>query len=233
MPCRHVVLVFACPLILCSQSPGRIQPGTPASQKQDTRVETVEADHNGLITESKLVVGPTYTPPTTEDRVEWWARRAFSIDSLARGAVTTSIRTWVFHRPRGWERNLDGFAKRYGTREAEVIMGNGIEASVGLLWGEDPRYFRSPDQSFGARVRHAISSGVLSYRHDGSRGPAYARFVGIASARSVSRNWHPNEDRTWARSALWPLATNVAGRIGGNLFREFKPDIMSRVRKRK
>ena len=231
MPCRFVVISFALPCILLCQEGARVQPGT--TQKPDVKVETVEADPAAIVTESKLVAGRTYTPATAEDRVEWWARRAFSVDSLAIGAANTAIKTWWLNSPKAWGRGLDGFGKRFGNREFEVLAGNGIEASLGTLWGEDPRYFRSGAPGLGPRVKHAINSAFFTYRRDGSRKPAYARFVGIVGARGITMAWYPENERTVMKASLSPLAVGLAGRVGGNLFREFKPDLLDRIRKKK
>ena len=209
-----------------------MQPGTKAPPQPE--IETVESNPNAITTESKLVAGPVYTPVTTEERIDWWARRSFTLDSLAVQAANTAIKTWWWwNTPEEWGRGLDGFAKRYGTRNFEAIAGNGIEAAVGTLWGEDPRYFRSPDQRFTQRIRHAIISGVLDYRRDGSRGPAYARFIGIIGSRSISNQWYPDRDNNWWRRPGVGLGMGIAGRMGSNLFREFRPDLLRRVLKKK
>jgi hypothetical protein len=194
----------------------------------------VEANHNAIITESKLVAG-VYTAPTAEDRVEWWARKAFSVDGYAKGAAKTVIRTWGWswlNSVDGWDRGLDGFARRLGTREFEVITGNGIEAGVGALWGEDPRYFRSGKSGFGSRIRHAVTSGFMAYRPDGTRGPAYARFMGMMTAKSVSMMWYPEEDQNWRRPTVSAVGIGVVGRISSNLYTEFKPELMRIIRRK-
>jgi hypothetical protein len=229
---RFAVLIVL-PYCLFCQNPPRVQPGTKASPGSDTKVETVEADPNGIVTESKLVAG-AYSPPTTEDRVAWWARRAFSVDNFAIGGVKTAFRTWSWwNGPKEWGRGLDGYARRYANREFEVVTGNGIEAGIGALWGEDPRYFHSQDPRFGARIRHAITSSFLTYRTDGTRDLAYARFAGLLGANILSNRWHPNEDRHWTQPTVVSLGSGIVGRMGGNLFREFKPDLMRRVLKKK
>lgn len=231
MSFRFVVLSFALPSLLLCQEPARVQPGT--TQKPDVKVETVEADHSAITTESKLVAGAAYTPATADDRVEWWARRAFSVDSLAIGAAKTAIKTWWLNSPKAWGRGLDGFGKRFGNREFEVLAGNGIEAGLGTIWGEDPRYFHCPEAGFGPRVKHAIYSAFFTYRNNGSRKPAYARFIGIVGARGISMAWYPEDERTVMKASLSPLGVGLAGRVGGNLFREFKPDLYGRIFKKK
>jgi hypothetical protein len=231
MSLRAVTLVFFAASVLFSQDSRRVQPGTPKHTPGKT--ETVEADNNLIVTESKLIAGTAYTPPTVDDRVEWWARRAFAWESLAIGTLSTGVKQWR-NSPEEWGKGLDGFGRRYGTREFEVITGNGIEAILGSFWKEDPRYFRSAgDRALKARIIHAVTSSFLTYRYDGTREPAYARFVGTVAAKSMSRTWYPESERVWWKMTVLPLATRLAGRMGSNLLREFRPDLERKFLKKK
>ena len=233
MPYRLVVLAAIFPYLLGAQVPSRVQPGTPASQAPEPRIETVEANHNAVITDTYLISGAPYTPATAEDRVELWARRSFALDNHISGVFKIAWKTWVTNDPAEWGKGLDGYARRYATREFEVIVANGVEAGVGAIWGEDPRYFRLDHGSLNARIRHAIISSYMTHRRDGSRGPAYARFIGMMSAKGSSMIWYPDESKNWRRPTVSAIGIGLAGRIGSNLFREFKPDLMRMVRKNK
>lgn len=62
----------------------------------------------------------------------------------------------MLNRPHEYGTHWDGLGKRYAIRLSGVATGNAIEASLGALWGEDPRYRRVPDRPFGARVKHVV-----------------------------------------------------------------------------
>jgi len=55
----------------------------------------------------------------------------------------------------------EGFGKRYGMRLTGVVTGNAMEASLGAIWGEDPRYVRVGDQPLGARIKNIIVMTLL------------------------------------------------------------------------
>ncbi len=60
------------------------------------------------------------------------------------------------NRPREYEPHWEGFGKRYGMRFTGIATGNAMEATIGALWGEDPRYFRATGQSFKRRMRNVV-----------------------------------------------------------------------------
>src|SRR5216683_2399450 len=68
-----------------------------------------------------------------------------------------------------------GAAKRYAEREADVAISNTIEAGVGALWGEDPRYIPSGRKGIWPRARYAITTAFVAQRPDGHLAPAWAR----------------------------------------------------------
>jgi hypothetical protein len=210
-----VVLTFS--LFALGEDTTRIQPGTPADRDGHAIVgpRTVESED--------LVATKPYKAITVPQRAEWWAERSLDWESFGAGIIKGATRTWWLKSPEEWGGSWEGFGKRVGTRQAESIISRGIEAGVGSLWGEDPRYFRSGRTDFSGRLRHAVVSAFVTYRRDGSRGPALARGIGIVSAKTVSKSWKP--DREWWQDSFEPLGTGLAGRITSNVLREFLPDL--------
>lgn len=212
------------PGILLGEDPTRIQPATPAPSDAPPRFRrAVESED--------LVAGAPYTPITAAQRAEWWAERSLGWESFAAGIVKGAARTWWRTSPEEWGGSWEGFAKRVGTRQVEAILSRGIEAGLGSLWGEDPRYFRAGPSDAPGRLRHAVVSAFVTYRSDGSRGPALARGIGIVSAKLVSQSWKP--ERPLWQEGPQSLGTGFAGRIVGNLFREFAPDLKRKLLRKK
>jgi hypothetical protein len=148
--------------------------------------------------------------------------------SLAAGVLNSGLQTWI-NSPEEWGSGWDGFGKRMATRQAQTMMSRGIEASVGTLWGEDPRYFAAQGKGFGGRITHAVSSAFLTYRPDGTRGPAWARGVGIVGSRMITSTWRPRDEQGLWKLSAQPLGTGFMGRVTSNIFREFSPDIRRMV----
>ena len=96
---------------------------------------------------------PNYEPITPAQRMHWFAfSTAGPVSLLLAGPVSAAWGT-MLDRPKEYGPHWGGFADRYGMRLTGVSTGNAIEAGVGALWGEDPRYFpvsqariRYPDQ---------------------------------------------------------------------------------------
>jgi hypothetical protein len=170
------------------------------------------------------LTAPVYTPVTTDERVDWWAEQSFGVRSLGVGAFTSGFWTWR-NQPPEWGSGLSGFGRRYGTRQSEVAISSTLEASLGSVWGEDPRYLRSGRKRFWGRVGWAVRSAFLAYRRDGTQAPAFARGAAFVGSRAVTSTWRPESERRWWNYSLVPLGTGFGTRIGANLFLEFAPDV--------
>src|SRR6185437_6470393 len=126
-----------------------------------------------------------YTPITARGRVVWVVKSTLWPQHLAAGVITTGIAT-ARDKPPEDGPHWAGFGERYGVRLTSVAVNHTIEASLGSLWGEDPRYFRVPEQSFGGRVKNVIKMTFLARRTDGRVAPAYALFIGTTGGNFLS-----------------------------------------------
>jgi hypothetical protein len=172
--------------------------------------------------------GP-YTPISNAERAEWIVKSSLGPRSLATGVFTSGWLTAI-NAPREWERSWSGFGKRYVNREATVTMSNGMEAALGALWGEDPRYGRLGGTRAGARIGHAVKSSVLARGRNGRLRPAWARYTGVGVTVAVSTAWLPPSVTTPGATS-WRVTSAVLGRLVGNVFEEFWPDVRERLRK--
>jgi hypothetical protein len=220
------VLTCVLPAITLAEDPARTQPGTPAVANSAPIAirRSVESEN--------LVAGAPYSPITAAQRAEWWAERSLGWQSFAAGIAQSGARTWLRASPEEWGGSWEGFGKRAGTRQAETLLSRGIEAGLGSVWGEDPRYFRSGRSDISGRLRHAVVSAFVAYYGGGNRGPAAARAIGIVSARVISRSWTPPDRPLWQESGI-SLGTGFAGRAVSNLFREFLPDLTRKPLRKK
>jgi hypothetical protein len=105
-----------------------------------------------------------------------------------------------------------------------IVTGNAIEASLGMLLREDPRYFRVPDRPFKSRIANVVRLTFIARNYDGNYGPAYARYVATTGNNFLSNTWRvPSESNT--HDALIRTAEGFGGRMADNAFQEFWPDI--------
>lgn len=173
-----------------------------------------------------LVAKPPYSPITPRQRVRWVMKSTLGPESLIAGVLSAGIGT-AEDRPKEYGPSWGGFGERYGIRLTGVSTGNAIEAGLGAIWGEDPRYDRLPEEPFGDRLLNTIKLTFTARYTDGHLGPAYARFIAIAGNNVLSNMWRAEGDRNAEDTGL-RMAFGILGRMGANAFVEFWPDVRRR-----
>jgi hypothetical protein len=173
-------------------------------------------------------LNPAYTPITGKKRVKWAVVSTIGPQSLAAGVLSAGWGT-AFNSPEEYGTHWDGFAKRYGMRLTGVSTGNAIEASVGSIWGEDPRYFPSQVRTFWGRVYHAGNLTFKTRRADGNLHLAYARYVGNVGNNFLSNTWRV-ESESSVQAAIDRIIVGFAGKFGSNLFEEFWPSVRRKIK---
>ena len=166
-------------------------------------------------------------PITGVERINWIVEGMLGPRSLAVGVIASTWQT-SWRIPDEWSRSAFGFRERYLEREADVAISNTIEAGLGALWGEDPRYIRAPRGSVRSRAAHAAKTVVLAPRADGQLKPAWGRFAGNVFNNVIENAWLPPSMTTPGQTAL-RSANGLLGRLAGNLWDEFWPDIRTRL----
>lgn len=172
----------------------------------------------------------TYVPIDAAQRIEWIVDGTIGIRSLALvGVLGASVQTGA-NWPSEWDRTWSGFGKRYAEREADVAISNTLEAGLGALWGEDPRYIPSGRRGIWPRARYAMKTAFVARRADGRLRPAWGRYAGNVVNNLIENTWLPpsatTPGQTVSRSVLGLLS-----RLGGNAWEEFWPDVRRRLKK--
>ena len=169
-----------------------------------------------------------YQPITGDGRVYWAIDQTIGIPSLLGGVVSAGWGT-LYNRPSEYGTHWSGFAKRYGIRMSGYATQNTIEAGLGAVWGEDPRYFRDhPGAPFRERVGHVIKLTFMAENRQGVLMPAYARYAGIVGGNFLSNTWRPDSEAN-TEHAMERVGLGFLGRMSKNAFIEFWPDVKRRV----
>ncbi len=163
--------------------------------------------------------------------MQWFAASTVGPPSLIGGTISAAWGT-LFNAPKEYGPHWDGFGKRYGMRLTGVSVSNAMEAGLGSLWGEDPRYFRAEGQPFKKRIGRIAKMTFLASHSQGRTMPAYARYAAISGNNFLSNTWRPDSEAT-ARHALERTLTGFLGRMASNAFAEFWPDVRQRVFRKK
>jgi hypothetical protein len=172
-----------------------------------------------------------YVPITSAQRIDWAVDGTIGRRSLTIvGPLAVAWQTG-FNTPEEWGRGPSGIAKRYVQREADVAISNTIEAGLGALWGEDPRYIPSARKGIWPRARYALKTSVLAPGRDGRLRPAWGRYAGNTLNNVIENAWLPPSQTTAAQTAI-RSGMGIVTRVGGNLWEEFWPDLARRFRKK-
>jgi len=169
-----------------------------------------------------------YRPITADERLEWFTRATIGPKSLAGGLFSAGFGT-ATNSPHEYGTHWTGFGQRYGMRLTGVSTGNAIEAGLGAAWGEDPRYFHTVHQTFGDRTKNILDLTFRDYHADGTRHPAYARYVAIFGNNFLSNTWREPSEADW-QHALVRSAEGFGARALSNAFNEFVPEVWRKVR---
>jgi hypothetical protein len=168
---------------------------------------------------------PQQRPITAQERRKWFVEGALAPKALGTGLVMGAWHTAV-DSPEEWQ-GSSGFTKRVLTYDADNGISKGIEASLGLLWGEDPRPVRSGRDDLGGRLGFAIKTVVLAPRSDGHLGPAWGRYAGTVGSNVAQNAWLPSRLTTPKETAR-RIAAGLVGRLAMNMWQEFGPDLRRR-----
>jgi len=170
---------------------------------------------------------PEYTPIDGRQRVNWIVDGTVGPRSLGVGVVASAWQTG-WNIPEEWGRTWSGVGKRYLAREADVAISNSIEAGLGAIWGEDPRYIAAPRGSVRSRIGYAAKTVMLAQRRDGRLAPAWGRYAGNTLNNVIENAWLPPSMTTPTQTVV-RSAAGLLGRLIGNLWEEFWPDLRKRI----
>ena len=173
----------------------------------------------------------TYQPIDRSGRVTWIIDGVVGPKSLAVVGVLGAGFQTALNTPSEWQQTWGGFGKRYAERLADVAISNTLEAGLGALDGEEPRYILSGRRGIWPRARYAIKTAFLAQRRDGRLAPAWGRYAGNIANNLIENTWLPPSVTT-GRQTVIRCSMGLVSRLGGNAWEEFWPDVRKRLRKR-
>jgi hypothetical protein len=173
-----------------------------------------------------------YVPITGGQRAKWFLESTVGPKSLLLSGPASAAWGTMLNSPEEYGPHWEGFGKRYGMRLTGVSVGNAIEATLGAAWGEDPRYFSSPNRGFGSRLQYVIKTTFLAPDRKGRFRPAYARFAGNVGNNFLSNTWRVDSENDPGDAALRCL-WGVLGRMADHAFSEFWPDVRRKLGREK
>jgi hypothetical protein len=162
-----------------------------------------------------------------KQRLQWFLDSTVGPETLTVGLFSAGFGT-ARAKPKEYGGSWAGFGKRYGMRLTGVSTGNAMEAGLGALWGEDPRYFRTYRQPLKGRLLSVLIMTFLAHNRNGQLMPAYARYIATPGNNFLSNTWRANSEAD-TQSALLRTVWGFVGLMGKNTFTEFWPDLEHHV----
>jgi len=158
-----------------------------------------------------------------QERIRWAVR-----GTLGPGALLSAGWGTLLDFPKAYGTHWEGFGQRYGMRVSANGVSNTMEAGLGAIWGEDPRYVRDAGASFGHRIGHAVKMTFMAEDRAGNLRPAYARLIAIPGSSFLSNTWRTDSDATPGRASV-RTGFRFLDRLGSNTLAEFWPDVRQKL----
>jgi hypothetical protein len=123
----------------------------------------------------------------------------------------------------GYGQGAEGYGKRFGAKFADGRSSDYLTHAIfPTLLHQDPRYYYQGSGTVKSRLLHAIGSAFLTRGDNGRTEPNYSYVLGDMCSGALSNLYYPQANRG-ARLVYTDAAVGLAGRVGGNLLREFLP----------
>jgi len=151
--------------------------------------------------------------------MKWLLVENLGAGSLADDVIVGAVDTY-FNTPKEDKPHWAGFGERTGMIAANYGVKSVMEAGLGSLWGEDPRYFRTEGLPLKGRVAYLIKMTFMAKDRAGNTMPAYSRYLAIPGSSFLSNEWQPTSQAT-ANEALVRVGLGFLSRMGENAWKEF------------
>ena len=121
----------------------------------------------------------------------------------------------------GYGQGAAGYSKRFAAKFVDGRTSDMLTHAVfPSLLHQDPRYYYLGSGTVKTRLWHAVGSAFITRTDSGGTAPNYSYLLGDVSAAALSNLYYPQANRG-VGLVFTNAAVGLAGRIGGNIFREF------------
>ena len=117
----------------------------------------------------------------------------------------------------------EGYGKRFAAKFADGRSSDYLTHAIfPTLLHQDPRYYYQGSGTVKSRLLHAIGSAFFTRGDNGRTEPNYSYVLGDMCSGALSNLYYPQANRG-AHLVFSNAAVGLAGRVGGNILREFLP----------
>ncbi len=129
----------------------------------------------------------------------------------------------------GYGQGAAGYAKRFAAKFTDGRTSDFLTHAVfPSLLHQDPRYYYQGTGSAKSRLAHAVMSAFFARSDTGLTVPNYSYLLGDFGSAALSNLYYPKANRG-VNLVFTNAAVGLAGRIGGNMLREFSKRLTTNV----
>ena len=200
----------------------------PTNEADRAALPTPEAS-DGVVVKTLRMFGPfERTPLTQKERFRLYVANTIGAPTIAGEAVSAGF-SQAIDSPHEWGQGMAGYGKRFASNLAYNAVRQTISYGASIPLHEDNRYFASGRESIKGRIIYALASPLIAHKPDGRATFSFSAAAGIAGAAMIPRYWYPPSWRG-VGNAFPNAGWTFAGTAASNLFREFVPDIIRRIK---
>ena len=202
---------------------GQALPSASAQKPQETQ-NTVAGSVFTLLNMAGTRKAKDFTPLDQHGRNRSFLRSLVNPLSFVRVGFSAGLDQWQ-NKPGEWAQGGEGYGKRYANIFGQYTIQRTASFGLASVLDEDNRYFNSGKRGFFPRVWYAVESGVLARHHDGHRSFSFSQAGSVAAGAFLARLWLPPSQNKMSNAGI-SFALSTVGNMGGNIVKEFVPDIV-------
>ncbi len=172
---------------------------------------------------SPITPGTPYVPMTGEERWKLYLHDNFEDPTAYFRALGAGAGQQIANAPPEWHQGAKAYFKRSGSSFGQFLADDSVRTVLAAAAGLDTRYHLCGCEGAKARVLYAIKWTFITRNHEGKVRFDWARFSGDYAGAFIANAWYP--DRYGVKDALRSGHQQAAFEIGGNILREFTPEI--------
>ncbi len=169
------------------------------------------------------IADPGAPPLSVSDKLVYHAKRIVEPSEFLRVGVSAGFQQ-LLDSPKEWGQGAEGYGRRYASSFGTNILRQSITFGLVAVTREDPRFFRSGETGFAARVKSAVAQTLICHTDSGGRSFAIGRVGGAFGSELLSNRWRAKSVDS-PGDAMVRASSTLAVTAGTNVFREFLPEI--------
>ncbi|MGO9257717.1 MAG: hypothetical protein ACLQU1_15600 [Bryobacteraceae bacterium] len=171
-----------------------------------------------------------YQPLTAEGKFQIAEQDSFDRGTFVMAAAFAGQADLTKAAP-SYGTGMAGYSRYLGAAYGNLVIGDFMtEAIFPTLLHQDPRYFRRGTGSVWSRLRYSVGQIFWTHTDRGGSQFNFSEVLGNATAVAISDAYSPGS-RTAAKNGS-ELAIQLAVDTGGNLLKEFWPDLSRKFRRK-